>query len=120
MLLYEFMFIFLAFLWSETLGGNPPEDGFLNFKPVKPDINAFPKKSGNQTSKQSSCDYCKFPFILWGREYYTCTNVYTTDPNLYVCATEVDTAGELVHGMNVSQNVQELPWNQHNRLTPTL
>jgi len=96
MLLYEFVFIFLAFLGSETLGGNPPEDGFLNFKPVKPDINAFPKKSGNQTSKQSSCGDCKFPFILWGREYYTCTNVYTTDPNVYVCATEVDAGNNLV------------------------
>jgi len=94
-LLYEFVFIFLAFLGSETLGGNPPEDGFLNFKPVKPNIYDFPKKSGNQTSKQSSCDYCKFPYILWGREFNTCTNYYTTDPNMFVCATEVDADGLL-------------------------
>merc|ERR1711872_549398 len=93
MLLYEFVFILSAFLWSIALCGTPPEDGFTYFKPVKPDINQFPQKSGNKTSKQSSCDSCVFPFVLWGREYRTCTNVYSypdVSPDYYICATEVD------------------------------
>jgi len=99
MLLYEFVFILSAFLWSDALCGTPPEDGFTYFKPVKPDINQFPQKSGNKTSKQSSCDSCVFPFVLWGREYRTCTNVYSypdVSPDYYICATEVDASNELV------------------------
>ena len=66
---------------------------------MKPDINQFPQKSGNKTSKQSSCDSCVFPFVLWGREYRTCTNVYSypdVSPDYYICATEVDASNELI------------------------
>jgi len=70
--------------------------GFSNFKQEKIDLkNDFPQKSKISKAnklKDGCCASCVFPFKLAGREYESCTNIFTDD---YICATEVDSEGEL-------------------------
>merc|ERR1712198_401059 len=60
------------------------------------DLSKIPQKQGNKSnaSRQICCDYCIFPFKINNREFQMCTNMYT-DPDDYICATEVNSDGDL-------------------------
>jgi len=75
------------------------EDGFANFIPIVSNLSTYPYQPGKNSTKakNSICNYCVFPFKLWDREYRMCTNTYTyPNQDKFICATEVNTKGELV------------------------